>query len=302
MLWRPFLRTAALAALRISAPLLAADDYGAVRQEFLAKINGNRAEQGVAALRLSDSLTAVAQRIADDAARRGDSEPETLDSSEIVRRAEKAGYSAKGIAQVLARADGTIDDVVLFLRDRAGSSWRTLVSGTLGDLGVGVAVVDDVPLYVFVLGISWEEYTARRAEAFRDLPAMRKEMLDRVNAERTRRGIPDIHSSAVLDRVAQSYAEDMLKRSYYGHESPEGDTVRERVIEGGYKMSAVGENVASGQPTIEEVMAGWMGSLEHRNNILSRIFVEVGFGVAVGKNRTGYQIIWVQVFGRPRFR
>lgn len=302
MPWRPFLRTAALAALTLSAPLLAADDYEAVRQEFLAKINGNRSEQGVAPLRSSDSLTAVAQRIADDAARRGDPEPETLDNSEIVRRAEKAGYSAKGIAQVLTRADGTIDDVLLFLRDRAGSSWRTLVSGTLGDLGVGVAVVDDVPLYVFVLGVSLEEFTARRAEVFRDLPAMRKEMLERVNAERARRGIPEIHSSALLDRVSQSYAEDMLKRSYYGHESPEGDTVRERVIEGGYKMSAVGENVASGQPTIEEVMTGWMGSIEHRNNILSRIFVEVGFGVAVGKNRTGYQIIWVQVFGRPRFR
>jgi hypothetical protein len=32
------------------------------------------------------------------------------------------------------------------------------------------------------------------------------------------------------------------------------------------------------------------------------VFVEAGFGLAIGKNRGGYQVIWVQVFGRPRFR
>jgi uncharacterized protein YkwD len=47
-------------------------------------------------------------------------------------------------------------------------------------------------------------------------------------------------------------------------------------------------------------MDGWMKSEKHRENILSKIYTEAGFGLAIGRNKRGYQIIWVQVFGRPR--
>jgi uncharacterized protein YkwD len=276
-----------------------AEDFEAVRAEFLAGINSRRVEQGVAPLRLSRPLVAVAQQLAEDAVRRLD--PTTVDQEEIVRRAEKAGYSAKGIAEVFTLADGNVDEVIRFLSESGDSSWQTLLSKTLLDVGVGVAILDDAPLYVFVLGVSWEDYTAGRAEEYRDLPAMRREMLQRVNAERRRRDLPALRPTPVLDRIAQAYAEDMLKRSFYGHESPEGQTVRERAIEAGYRLTAVGENVASGQPTIEVVMDGWMASDKHRANLLSKVFTEAGFGLAIGKNRSGYQMIWVQVFGRPRF-
>ena len=92
----------------------------------------------------------------------------------------------------------------------------------------------------------------------------------------------------------------MLKRSYYGHQSRDGLTVRERAFAGGYRLRFVGENIASGQPTVDDVMDGWMRSDEHRPNILSKVFTEAGFGLAIGRNRRGFQVIWVQVFGRPR--
>jgi uncharacterized protein YkwD len=294
--------------LRLSVALLIlvvanprADDFDAVREEFLAGINSRRVELGIAPLRLSRPLVAVAQELAQEAARRGDLDPTTVDQEEIVRRAEKAGYSAKGIAEVFTRADGNVDEVIRYLSESGGSSWRSLVSKTLLDVGVGVATLEDAPLYVFVLGVSWEDYTAGRAEEYRDLAAMRREMLERVNTERRRRALPPLRPTPVLDRIAQAYAEDMLKRSFYGHESPEGRTVRERAIEGGYRLTAVGENVASGQPTIQVVMDGWMASDKHRANLLSKVFTEAGFGLAIGKNRGGHQVIWVQIFGRPRF-
>jgi uncharacterized protein YkwD len=65
-------------------------------------------------------------------------------------------------------------------------------------------------------------------------------------------------------------------------------------------MRFVGENIASGQPSVDQVMDGWMASDEHRPNILSKVFTEAGFGLAIGKNRGGFQVIWVQLFGRPR--
>jgi uncharacterized protein YkwD len=289
---------ATVTAALLLAARLTADDFEAVRAEFLAGINSRRVEQGITPLRLSRPLVAVAQQLAEGAVQRLD--PTTVDQEEIVRRAEKAGYSAKGIAEVFTLADGNVDEVIRFLSESGDSSWQTLLSKTLLDVGVGVAVIDDVPLYVFVLGVSWEDYSAGRAEEYRDLPAMRREMLQRVNAERRRRDLPALRPTPVLDRIAQAYAEDMLKRSFYGHESPEGQTVRERAVEAGYRLTAVGENVASGQPTIEVVMDGWMASDKHRANLLSKVFTEAGFGLAIGKNRSGYQMIWVQVFGRPR--
>jgi uncharacterized protein YkwD len=265
----------------------------------LEQINAVRMREGRAPLSLSAPLARVAQQFAERAALRRDIA--NVDQAEAVARAEKAGYSAKAMAEVFAHADGSVEEVTGFLREHGGATWRNLMGRDFRDLGVGVAVIDDVPLYVFVLGISWEDYSAGRAEEYRDLPAMRREMLQRVNAERRRRDLSALRPTPVLDRIAQAYAEDMLKRSFYGHESPEGQTVRERAIGAGYRLTAVGENVASGQPTIEVVMDGWMASDKHRANLLSKVFTEAGSGLAIGKNRSGYQMIWVQVFGRPRF-
>ena len=49
-------------------------------------------------------------------------------------------------------------------------------------------------------------------------------------------------------------------------------------------------------------MDGWLHSPAHRANLLSSVFTEVGAGVAYGKNDNGWQVLWVQCFGRPRGR
>ena len=288
--------TVALLILVVASAL--ADDFDALREEFLASVNAARTREGAAPLAFSGPLARLAQQFAEKAARHRDIA--NVDQAEAVARAEKAGYSPKAMAEVFAHAAGSVEEVTGFLREHGGATWRNLMGEGFRDIGVGVAVIDDVPLYVFVLGVSWEDYTAGRAEEYRDLPAMRREMLEHVNTERRRRALPPLRPTPVLDRIAQAYAEDMLKRSFYGHNSPEGGTVRERAIAAGYRLTSVGENVASGQPTIEEVMDGWMASDKHRANVLSKVFTEAGFGLAIGKNRSGYQMIWVQVFGRPR--
>jgi uncharacterized protein YkwD len=279
---------------------LIADDFDALRGAFLVSLNAERAREKASALSLSQPLNRLAQQFAEEAGKRGDPDVSTVVQSEVVRLAEKAGYAPKAMAEVFARADGTVEDVIGFLREHGGATWRSLTGPDFRDLGVGVAAVGDVPLYVFLIGISWEEYAAGRAQEYRDLNAMRRLMIARVNAERRRQRLPVMTENPALDRVAQGHAEDMLKRSYYGHKNPEGVTVRERALAGGYRMRFVGENIASGQPTVDEVMDGWMASDEHRPNILSKVFSEAGFGLAIGKNRGGFQVIWVQVFARPR--
>jgi len=286
------------AALRAAPP----DDFDLLREVFLEKVNAERSRKGATPLKLSPPLSGVAQQRAEEIARRGERELPAPGGGALVQRVKEAGYAPKLVAEVITHADGSVDEVTATWREGADATWSELLSGDFRDIGVGVAVLDEVPLYIFLFAISWEDYLAAKLVEYGDLGRMREGMLDRVNAERSRRRLPALAGSPVLDRVGQAHADDMLRRSYYGHQSPEGGTVRERALAGGYRLRFVGENIASGQASVDEVMDGWMASDEHRPNILSKVFSEAGFGIAIGKNKGGYQIIWVQVFGRPQMR
>ena len=279
---------------------LAADDFDPLRDEFLASINAERVRQGIRALAPSPALNRLAQELADELAQRGEPELAETSEKEMVSRAEKAGYPVKSLVEIFTTAGGSVPELMASWRERGDTTWKSLVHAGSRDLGVGAAVLDDVPLYVFLLGMSQDDFLADRAQHYRDLGEMRRRMLQAVNAERRSRSLPMLAPNPRLDRVAQAYADDMLKRSHYGHVDPEGLTVRERAYAGGYDLRFVAENLASGQPTVEEVMEGWMNSEKHRDNILSKIYTEAGFGLSIGRNRRGYQIIWVQVFGRER--
>jgi uncharacterized protein YkwD len=83
---------------------LTADDFDALREEFLESVNVERAREGAGPLQLSVPLVRLAQQFAEDAARRGDPEFPTIGQAEILSRAEKAGYSPKAMAEVFTRA------------------------------------------------------------------------------------------------------------------------------------------------------------------------------------------------------
>ncbi|MEO8621216.1 MAG: CAP domain-containing protein [bacterium] len=61
--------------------------------------------------------------------------------------------------------------------------------------------------------------------------------------------------------------------------------------------NSAGENVAEGHPSAAAVVAGWMASPEHRANIVSTHFTEMGAGAATAKNGRRF---YAQVFGAPR--
>ena len=59
-------------------------------------------------------------------------------------------------------------------------------------------------------------------------------------------------------------------------------------------------SIAAGYATPEEVVAGWMNSPGHRENILSPNFTEMGVGMTSGGGKFG--TYWAQEFGaRPNF-
>src|SRR3712207_4473522 len=75
--------------------------------------------------------------------------------------------------------------------------------------------------------------TAAGAQAPDNLDALRQRALELVNRARAEHGLSRLELERNLDEAAQSHAQDMLRRSYFAHSSPEGGTVQDRYIAAG---------------------------------------------------------------------
>lgn len=124
-----------------------------------------------------------------------------------------------------------------------------------------------------------------------------QEMLDLVNAERTRESLAPVTWCPALARSATDHSQDMALKNYFEHESLDGREVADRAKSQGYNFQTVGENIAVGQRDVAEVMQGWMNSPGHRENILRPQFTHLGSGVATGDFKGQESIYWTQNFG-----
>jgi uncharacterized protein YkwD len=110
---------------------------------------------------------------------------------------------------------------------------------------------------------------------------------------------PPLRSSATLEQAAAAHAQDMAQRGYFDHYDRAGRSPAERAREAGYRESLVGENIAYGPATPAEVVAGWLNSPEHCENLLDARFTEMGIAFAVGHGEQRPGLYWVQELGLP---
>jgi uncharacterized protein YkwD len=277
---------------------------GDLRREFLRLINAERQRAGAQPLSLSPALTRAAQDHAAEVARRGSLKLRAGSTEEMRERLERVGYQAHAWTESLASSPGDPETVLRNWKRGDAGSYRQILAPDVRDLGIGIDRLRGTPLYTFFFAVPQADYFARGTSGIRDIEKVRAEMLARVNAERRKAGARPLRANARLDQAAQRHAEDMLARDYFAHESPEGKTVRDRAKAAGYDWRMIGENIASGQFSVEEVMDTWMNSPGHRRNILEPGFRELGIGLARGKSgkggQGGYQVTWAQAFGTKR--
>ena len=282
-----------------SAPPPAPDSRETLAAAVARVVNVERARRGVGALLPDPILEGLAQARAEEAAGADD-----LDSLEVKEpigpRAVEAGYEVREVSEIVLLGG---EDFEARFRRFAQSDPDPFADAMRADyrsLGVGIAWSDDRLVRALVFGRSAKDEFDERTAALHDLENVRARMLESVNAERRTRRLPPLLENARLDLAAQRHAEDMIRRSYYSHESPEGSSAMERSRGAGYESTAIAENIAEGQGTVAEVMQGWMESPGHREHILGLALKEIGMGVAFGRNARGWEIVWVQVFGVPR--
>jgi uncharacterized protein YkwD/uncharacterized membrane protein required for colicin V production len=117
-------------------------------------------------------------------------------------------------------------------------------------------------------------------------------MLNLVNEGRKKMGIKELAWEPKLAVVARAHATDMWERSYFGHVSPEGEDVGNRLDKAGIRYQTAGENLALA-PTLTTAHNGLMNSEGHRANILDADFNKIGIGVI---DNGVYGKMFVQVF------
>ncbi|RDV13990.1 colicin V production protein [Pontibacter diazotrophicus] len=120
-----------------------------------------------------------------------------------------------------------------------------------------------------------------RVEQATPRPDLEAQMLELLNEERLENGLPPLQADTALREVARQHSEDMFRRGYFSHHSPEGDTPFDRIREANVRFLAAGENLALA-PTLTIAHEGLMNSPGHRANILQRRFGRVGIGVLQG--------------------
>lgn len=110
---------------------------------------------------------------------------------------------------------------------------------------------------------------------------------------------PPLRLAPKLSEAARAHARDMARHSHLAHEGSDGSTPAQRATRAGYAWRMVGENVAAGPTTPEEVMAGWLASPGHCENLMDPRFTEMGIAYTVdAKSASG--VYWAQVFATPR--
>ncbi|HEV7667893.1 MAG TPA: CAP domain-containing protein [Thermoanaerobaculia bacterium] len=271
------------------------------REEMILAINAERTRAGVSPLRSHPALTQVAQERADAIAQRG-ALPNENESPRLMgvlqRRLVQAGYPAHGWVESIVSSEGSTAEVIAFWRGEA--SFAEILRADYSDLGLGVARLGDVPLYLLLVAWPETEVYAREVRELTDLAATRAEMLAGVNRLRAKAGLAPLAEDPRLDAAAQEHAEDMLARDYYAHESPEGKDVGDRLRAEGYTWHLAAENIAAGHVSVESALEAWMQGSGHRANLLRKNVTDFGFGLAVGPFDNRYKVFWVQTFGAPQ--
>ena len=126
-----------------------------------------------------------------------------------------------------------------------------------------------------------------------------QQLLLDTNQKRLSNGLEPLTLNKRLDEAALSKATDMFSKNYWAHNAPDGTTPWVFIKNSGYDYTYAGENLARGFSSADDVVNAWMASPDHRKNLLSPNYKNIGFAIEEGKLEGEDTILVVQMFGNP---
>jgi uncharacterized protein YkwD len=140
-------------------------------------------------------------------------------------------------------------------------------------------------LLTLVLGLS----PARARERIHYLKEIERKVFRFTNEVRQKHDLNPLEEDDTLNDIAREHSDDMLKRNYFSHVSPDGESLKDRVIPAYSRaLSRTGENIWSGHGydysdssrMARVIVDSWMSSPGHRANILNPDYNYLGVGVS----------------------
>jgi uncharacterized protein YkwD len=123
---------------------------------------------------------------------------------------------------------------------------------------------------------------------------LERQIHDRVNEERTRRGLPTMRWDDALGRIAGRHSRDMARNDYFSHTSPDGHDYSYRYMKAGYACGITVNGVLrrgaesiyrlsldAGRDPAEEALRGWLANSDDRENLLASPWQRQGIGVCL---------------------
>ncbi len=161
----------------------------------------------------------------------------------------------------------------------------TLLALIILFIGLGLILPPFKSTHKSVLGISY------------NIPI--NQLLLATNKDRVANGLSPLQLNQQLTNAAIANAAYMFKENYWAHFAPDGTSPWYFINQAGYNYLYAGQNLARGFVDINSLETAWMNSPEHRANILSPHYTDIGYAVEEG-NLTGEDtILVVEMFGSP---
>jgi uncharacterized protein YkwD len=211
--------------------------------------------------------------------------------STLGRATEHSGYqSEKTVGLHVTGGDAAM------MQQLRSSACVTVTNRDMRDVGMYRRGTDTW----FVLGYKYVVPSSQEAPR---LAARTLELVNEARSQPRRCGsrsfapAPPLTLDRTLDTVAYGHATDMAEHNYFEHEDLAGHTPADRVRAVGYREKLVGENIAFGPRTADEVVQGWLDSPGHCENIMDPRFAQMGVAYAAAHAKRG--LFWVQLFAQP---
>lgn len=211
--------------------------------------------------------------------------------------AKLVGEALTSLELFVTRPQGAVERMPM-LRD--GASWcaapefrqpgRHVVEG----LANGPRGPEVVALFFVDVGAVKADVDEAMPEPETD-EAARAALLVRTNALRMQHGAQPVQPDESLQAVAQLWAQRLARDGFFSHVAPDGSTLRQRLLESGYRFVTAGENLGLSTGALAAHF-GIEHSPGHRNNLLEPQHRRVGFGLATRPD--GLRVL-VELFANP---
>ncbi len=198
---------------------------------------------------------------------------------------------------VVTTPDGQVHEAPPALRETVGADMRCGADGryqveVVANGAAGPVVLANFPVFCGVRPTPTLTGLTAMAQEPADPEAAERELIELVNRDRARAGLPALVADPRLTAIARAHSQDMADHDFVGHVSPRTGTAMDRVRRAGLRPELVLENVGRAYGAAE-AESGFLASPGHRGNLLDPKARRLGVGVVYGREVTGTRPMFV---------